>query len=254
VTLRLAVIGDPVAHSRSPEYQRGFLAEAGLSGTYEAIRVAAGTGAERIDALRAAGFLGLNVTTPLKEEAFARADFRDPIATASGAVNTLVLGRRIEGYNTDGAGALGALADVGLRAPAGRRVLVLGAGATARAVVFALVSAKVDVLLWNRTAAAAERLARDAGAKLWSMIARVDAVYSTLPPDADIRAADLIAALTDAPLVIDANYGERATLGTRLGRTDVHDGRAMLRASARASFEIFTAALRRGGDSNSRDL
>jgi shikimate 5-dehydrogenase len=47
----------------------------------------------------------------------------------------------------------------------------------------------------------------------------------------------------DAPLVIDANYGERATLAARLERDDVHDGRAMLRASARASFEIFMSAL-----------
>jgi shikimate dehydrogenase len=155
MSLKLAVIGDPVAHSRSPEYQRGFLAEAGLSGTYEAIRVAAGTGAARIEALRAAGYLGLNVTTPLKEEAFARADVRDPIATASGAVNTLVLGTRIDGYNTDGAGALGALADAGLSDPAGRRILVLGAGPTARAVAFALARANVDVFVGIPRAAGA---------------------------------------------------------------------------------------------------
>ncbi len=252
--LRFAVIGDPVAHSLSPEYFRGFFAEDGISGTYEAIRVTAGTGAERIEDLRAAGYLGLNVTTPLKEEAFARADFRDPFATASGAVNTLLLGTRIEGYNTDGAGALGALADAGMTDPAGKSVLILGAGPTARAVAFALARANAEVSLWNRTAAAAEGLARATGAKRWSTLARLDAVFSTLPPDAELGAVGLAAALLDAPLVIDANYGERATLGLRLGRDDVHDGRAMLRASARASFGIFTTAHRRGGDSNSRDL
>ncbi len=254
MTLKLALIGDPVAHSRSPEYQRGFLSEAGLPGTYEAIRVTAGTCAERIDELRAAGYLGLNVTTPLKEEAFARADYRDPAATASGAVNTLILGTSIEGYNTDGAGALGALRDVGLDGPPGKRILLLGAGPTARAVAFALTSAGAEVYVWNRTGARASALAHASGARLWPSTGRLDAVYSTLPPDAEIDDPGVRAARADVPLVIDANYGERATLGAHLERSDVHDGRAMLRASARASFDIFTAALRRGGDSNSRDL
>ncbi len=252
--LKLALIGDPVAHSRSPEYQRGFLAEAGLLGTYEAIRVCAGTCAERIDALRTAGYLGLNVTTPLKEEAFARADSRDPTATASGAVNTLVLGESVQGYNTDGEGALGALRDAGLGEPSGKRILLLGAGPTARAVALAFTRGHAEVYLWNRTAARARALADASGARLWSSNDRVDAVYSTLPPDAAIDDVNVRATLADAPLVIDANYAERATLGALLERTDVHDGRAMLRASARASFEIFIAALRRGGDSNSRDL
>ena len=253
MTLKLAVIGDPVAHSLSPGYQRGFLAEAGLPGSYEAIRVPAGACAERIEALRAAGYLGLNVTTPLKDEAFARADFRDPAATASGAVNTLILGGSVEGYNTDGAGALGALRHAGLGEPAGKRILLLGAGPTARAVAFAFMAAHAEVYLWNRTAAHAAALARASGARAWSSNEELDAVYSTLPPDAAIEDVDVRAALIDTPLVIDANYGERATLGARLER-EVHDGRAMLRASARASFEIFMDALRRGGDSNSRDL
>lgn len=253
MTLKYAVIGDPVAHSLSPAYQRGFFAEAGLRGSYEAIRVPAGACAERVDALRTAGYLGLNVTTPLKNEAFARADTRDSVAVASGAVNTLILGTNVEGYNTDGAGALGALDDAELGEPSGKRVLLLGAGPTARAVAFAFVAARVEVYLWNRTAEHAVALARASGARVWSNTDELHAVYSTLPPDAAIDDANVRAALIDTPLVIDANYGERATLGTRLER-QVHDGRAMLRASARASFEIFMDALRRGGDSNSRDL
>ena len=254
MTPKFAVIGDPVAHSRSPAYHRGFLAEAGLKGTYEAIRVEAGAGAARINALRAAGYLGLNVTTPLKDEAFARADVLDAAAAASGAVNTLVLGARIAGYNTDGAGALAALSEAGLREPAGKRVLLLGAGSTARAVAFALAQAHAEVYLWNRTAARAVALAQASGARLWPSTGGVDAVYSTLPPEAAIDDARVRRALADAALVIDANYGERATLGAHVGRSDVHDGGAMLRASARASFAIFLGALRRGGDSNSRDL
>ncbi|MBD5635913.1 MAG: shikimate dehydrogenase, partial [Candidatus Eremiobacteraeota bacterium] len=105
--LKLAVIGDPVAHSASPRLHREFLAAAHLTGTYEAIAVAGGTAATAIDDLRAAGYTGLNVTTPLKEEAFVKADVRDVAALAAGSVNTLILGERIEGYNTDGLGAIG---------------------------------------------------------------------------------------------------------------------------------------------------
>jgi len=239
--LKLAVIGDPVAHSRSPDLHRGFLAEAGLSGTYEAIRVAANDGARAIDDLRARGYTGLNVTTPLKEEAFARADWRDEVAVAAGGVNTLLLGPgRIEGRNTDGAGAIGAFAAAGLADVGGRRIFVLGAGPTARAASVALARAGADVFLWNRTRHRAEAMAAAHGARLWTPGTHIEAVLATLAPDATLD-PDLTAALIETPIVIDANYGARSTLGAALGRSDVHDGLAMLNASARASFEFFRA-------------
>ncbi len=239
--LKLAVIGDPIAHSKSPELQRGFLAEYGLEGTYEAIEVPAGTAAARIDELRSAGYHGLNVTTPLKEEAYARAEERDAAAGASGAANTLVLGAQVGAYNTDGLGARGALAAAGLRAVSGRRVLILGTGPTARAAAVALLQAAAGVLLWNRTPERAASIARAVGGLPWTTGARVDAVFSTLPPHARPADEAVLATVQAAPLVIDANYGARATLGALLGRSDVHDGSAMLLAGARASFEIFRA-------------
>lgn len=237
--IRLAVIGDPVAHSKSPAYHRSFLREANLIGTYEAIRVASGAGARTIAELRDAGYTGLNVTTPLKEEAFAIADVRDASADAAGAVNTLVFGETIRGYNTDGAGALGALAAAGLPDVAGRTILVLGAGPTARATIAALVSAHAEPLVWNRTHARAARIAADFGCALWSRTARVDAAFSTLLPNSEPTDDALIAALRETPVVIDANYADRATLGSFLARP-IQDGRAMLEASARASFKLFT--------------
>lgn len=241
--LKLAVIGDPVAHSASPILHRGFLSEVGVAGTYEAIRVVAGDGARAIEALREAGFRGLNVTTPLKEEAFVRAEIRDPIAQATGAVNTLVLGPQIRGYNTDGIGTLGALVAAGLADVANSDMLVLGAGPTARAAVAALVAAGARVVVWNRTTAKAAALARDLGARLWgadlAREVRFAAVFSTLSPHADLADANLRAVLRTVPIAIDANYASRATLGASLGRTDVRDGAAMLAASARASFELF---------------
>jgi shikimate dehydrogenase len=236
--LKLAVIGDPVEHSASPRLHSGFLTERGLSGSYEAIRISAGGGARAIDELRARGYAGLNVTTPLKAEAFARADWHDATALASGSVNTLVLGERIDGYNTDGIGAIGALADAGLPELAGARILVLGAGPTARAVVAALAAADAAVSIWNRTPARAAEIADALDARVFDPSRPYDAVFAALPPDATPVDEALVTAVRAAPILIDANYGPRATLGRTLLRP-AEDGLAMLRHSARASFNLW---------------
>jgi shikimate dehydrogenase len=236
--LKLALIGDPVDHSASPRLQRAFLDAAGIAGSYEAIRVAAGGGARAIDELRARGYLGLNVTTPLKAEAYARAEWRDTTALATGSVNTLVLAERIEGYNTDGVGVLGALADAGLREVADARILVLGAGPTARTAVATLVAAGAEVFVWNRTPERAGALARQFEAQLFAAGLRFDGVLSTIAPGATLKDRALLVAIGDAPIFIDANYAGRATLARSLGRCGV-DGLAMLEHSARASFELW---------------
>jgi shikimate dehydrogenase len=237
--LKLAVIGDPVTHSASPRLHREFLRAAKIAGTYEAITVPRGTAAAAIDALRADGYTGLNVTTPLKEEAFARADERDAASLAAGSVNTLLLGERIEGWNTDGMGAIGALRAVGLHDLAGKRILVLGAGPTARSCIASFVASDALAFLWNRTRAVAEQVAAALDAHLWTAQEPTpDAVLSALPPGVVLEDPILIGALQAAPFVIDANYGERSTLARTLGRP-VENGYEMLCASARASFAIF---------------
>ena len=196
------------------------MAAAQRDGSYEAIRVVAGDGARAIDALHSRGYVGLNVTTPLKDEAFARADWLDPVATASASVNTLVLGDAIRGYNTDAAAALG--------------------GPTARAAVVALGAAGASVSIWNRTPLRAQALARTLGVHTFAP-GRFDAVLSALAPDAALADADLLGAVLDAPVFVDANYGERAKLAQKLGR-DGTDGTRMLERSARASFDLWLSA------------
>jgi shikimate dehydrogenase len=236
----LALIGDPIAHSASPELHRGFLRAASLDGTYEAIRVAAGDGAGALDDLRARGFTGVGVTTPLKEEAFAYCTAYDDVALASGSVNTVLFphdGAR--GHNTDGDGALGALrAALATEDLAGASILILGAGPTARAAALALRNAGARVSLWNRTHARAVVAAERARVALWRRGDAVDAVLSALAPHATIDDDDVRSAILAASVVVDANYGPRATLGAALGRP-VADGRTMLEASARASFALF---------------
>jgi shikimate dehydrogenase len=160
---RLAVLGQPISHSRSPAMQSAALAALGLGGewTYEAIEVAPPDFEARVRAMPGAGFAGANVTVPHKVAALGLADEASDAARAIGAANTLTFaGGRIAAENTDATGFLAALGEPA----AGRRALVLGAGGAARAVGWALVNGGAEVAIWNRTAERAERLAADLGA------------------------------------------------------------------------------------------
>jgi shikimate dehydrogenase len=162
---RLAVLGQPVAHSRSPAMQNAALAELGLSGqwSYEAIEVPPERFAARVRRMAAEGFAGANVTLPHKIAAFELADEASRVTRAIGAANTLSFREgRIAADNTDAPGFLAALG----RPPDGMRALVLGAGGSARAVVWSLVDAGAEVSVWNRTRIRAVRLAGDLGAEL----------------------------------------------------------------------------------------
>jgi len=242
--LRLALIGDPVEHSASPVLHRAFMDRDGIAGSYDRIAVPPGEGKNAIVALRDQGFCGLNVTTPLKEEAYAACDRKAQIVLAVGAVNTIVFDVEHSegpfGTNTDGAGAIAALRFATASEPGDAgKILVLGAGPTARASIYALVAAGGLVRVWNRTAERARDIAARFEARVWDG-EDVDVVLSTLPPGAELEPR-LRAAVVGAKVVIDANYGPRTTLAKQLGR-DVYDGLAMLSGSARASFEVWASA------------
>ena len=149
LTDRYGVLGWPVAHSRSPAMMRA----AGLE-RYQRLPVAPAVFDDTVRALGAAGFRGANVTIPYKEAALALASTASDAAREIGAANTLSFGAdgSIHAENTDAPGLLAALG----RAPAS--ALVLGAGGSARAVVWALARAGADVSIWNRTPRRAEGL------------------------------------------------------------------------------------------------
>ena len=159
---RLAVIGHPVAHSRSPAMQNAALAELGLAGDwrYEAIEAAPEVFEQKVRAMHGEGFAGANVTVPHKEAALAVADVPTEIAREIGAANTLTfLDGEIRAHNTDADGFLATLPEP----VAGKRALVLGAGGAARAVCWALnrEGARLDV--WNRTGERAARICAELG-------------------------------------------------------------------------------------------
>ena len=161
-TGKLCVIGDPVLHSLSPALHNTMLQALGLNYIYLCQPVPRGRAAEWLAAARLAGYAGFNATMPHKEELLPLMDELDADAQLIGAVNTVCLrDGKAYGYNTDGEGFLRALADEGIH-PAGKRVLVLGAGGAARAVCLKLVQAGAEVVVCNRTADKAAALcARD---------------------------------------------------------------------------------------------
>ena len=137
------------------------LAALGLRGwRYQLLPVPPGLFADTVRALGGAGFLGANVTIPHKQAAFELADSASEAARAIGAVNTLTFARdgAIAAENTDAPGLIAALP----RPARGARALVLGAGGSARAAVWALREEGAgEVLVWNRTAERALALARE---------------------------------------------------------------------------------------------
>jgi shikimate dehydrogenase len=160
------VLGHPIGHSLSPAMQNAALRQMGLDGVYVAFDVPPEGLADAVRGLRALGVEGVNCTIPHKEALLPLLDEVSEEAALIGAVNTLVFrdGRMI-GYNTDAPGFLAALRAAGAE-PKGRRVVVLGAGGSARAVVVSLIGAEAQVTVATRTEARARELAADLGSKL----------------------------------------------------------------------------------------
>jgi shikimate dehydrogenase len=157
---RLAVLGHPVSHSRSPAMQNAALEALGLGRewSYEAIDIEPSDFDSRTRELAGEGFVGANVTIPHKGAALALADDASESAVQIGAANTLSFrDGRIRADNTDASGLLAALPG----RVAERTALVLGAGGSARAAAWALAEQGASVSVWNRTPERADELVRD---------------------------------------------------------------------------------------------
>ena len=161
---RLGVIGWPVDHSRSPAMFTAAFAELGLSGwLYQRLPVPPELFAETTGSLAPAGFAGANVTIPHKRAALELADQASPEAAEIGAANTLTFlpDGEIQATNTDAPGLIAALERLpGM--PSQPSAMVLGAGGSARAAVWALAHAGCsEISVYNRSAERAQQLARE---------------------------------------------------------------------------------------------
>lgn len=248
---RAAVLGSPIAHSRSPQLHLAAYRALGLVGwTYDRIEC----GADDLAGV-VAGFgpewIGVSVTMPGKFAALRFADQASDRAKLVGSANTLV--RIAAGWradNTDVDGVTGALADVQVRG----RAIVVGSGGTAPAVVVGLVALGArDVTVVARNAAKAAdlvTLAMRCGAdarwrdindpQLAEVVAEVDVVVNTVPADA---VAPYVAALATAPVLLDVIYSPWPTplaAAVHSAGGKVISGLEMLLHQAVAQVELFT--------------
>lgn len=198
-TLKLAgLIGDPVAHSRSPALHNAAFAHLGIPACYELWPTPAADLPARIAGLRAAQILGANVTLPHKIAVLGLLDRLDPAAMLIGAVNTIVRAAdgTLVGTNTDAPACLASLREDAGYQPAGGSAVILGASGAARAAAVALAGAGIArLVVVNRTLEKAEQLLGDLLAAT-----DTDPYLRALAPDD----ADLPAALAAADLIINA--------------------------------------------------
>jgi shikimate dehydrogenase len=164
---RYALVGHPVAHSRSPLIHTVFARATGQRLTYELIDATPEAFETAVRGFGAAGGKGLNVTVPHKQAAFALCTKLSEAASAAGAVNTIsIVAGELQGHNTDGIGLVRDIT-VNLRQTlAGKRIVVLGAGGAARGIVGPLLGEKpAELVIANRTKERADEIAAEFGGK-----------------------------------------------------------------------------------------
>jgi shikimate dehydrogenase len=254
-----AVIGHPVAHSKSPFIHARFAEQTGERVEYRPLLAPVDGFADTVRAFVAAGGRGLNVTVPFKLEAHALANRHSARAAAAGAVNTLRFGPdgEIFGDNTDGVGLVRDIeANLGLRLQ-GARIALLGAGGAARGAVLPMLErAPRSLTIVNRTAAKASALAQQFAAAAHeagcSLSGGGPDVVAQEPYDVIINATagSLDAALPEcdarafgsATLAYDMMYGARPTvfmLHARSLGARAADGLGMLVEQAAESFFVW---------------
>jgi shikimate dehydrogenase len=249
---RLGVLGWPVAHSRSPAMQNAALATVGLSQwRYQLLPVPPELFAETVRALPDSGFRAANVTLPHKQAALALAGDPSPRARAIGAANTLIFGNggQIRADNTDGPALVAALPF----APRERTALVLGAGGSARAAVWALIDAgAAEVRVWNRTPERARALCAELGGTPVEVLEAADLLVNCTSiglsaADETFKALPLTADdLNKYHCVVDLVYRESETPLAQAARArgiPVVDGLALLLGQGALSFELFTGRM-----------
>jgi shikimate dehydrogenase len=159
-----AVIGNPVSHSLSPQIHTLFADETEQDMSYRALQIEPDKFEEQVRKLQSAGFKGLNVTVPFKQNAWEMADVLSPRARDAGAVNTLILqpDGKIAGDNTDGIGLIRDLIVNHNILIEHRKILILGAGGAVRGALGPILAKKPGLLtIANRTLEKAEKLAED---------------------------------------------------------------------------------------------
>lgn len=215
----VGVWGHPVSHSLSPAMHNPALRELGLDWVYVPFDINPAYVESAVAAIRALGLAGVNVTVPLKQLVLPFLDEVDSNALAIGSVNTIRnIDGRLRGASTDGPGFLEALRAAGQEC-AGRKVYLLGAGGSARAVAFALAEQGAEIQIANRSRERAAALTASVNALYpgaaataeWGGAAApfdllVNATSLGMSPDCDSYPALPANAFYSRPFVFDLVY------------------------------------------------
>lgn len=241
-----AVLGWPVAHSKSPAMHEAGFRALGIDAAFVALAVPPASLAHAIAGLAARPFLGASVTVPLKEPAAALCTSLVEPARRIGAVNCLVFpgDGAVIGHNTDAGGFTDSLAEAGIRV-AGRRALLLGAGGAARAVEAGLIDAgaaevrvmarRPDAVAWTRALAW--------GTPLDGVDLLIDCTPTALDPALEAAALAHVALDTLAPdaVVVSLVYHRRPLLLERAQARGLStlDGKGMLLHQGARAFALW---------------
>ena len=237
---RLGVLGWPVAHSRSPAIQNAALGTAGLRGwRYQLLPVPPELVGETVGGLPGAGFRGANVTIPHKDAALALATETTARARAIGAANTLTFAApgAIRADNTDAPALIEALPFPIV----GKTALVLGAGGSARAAIWAMLDAgAAEVGVWNRTPERARRLGAEIGATHVNVVKPADVLINCTPIGMDAGASTF----KELPLTADALSGYECLVDFVYADAETALVRAQSASAKRSSFNSCPAPKR----------
>ncbi|MDO8311951.1 MAG: shikimate dehydrogenase [Sideroxyarcus sp.] len=252
MTDKYAIIGNPVAHSKSPLIHKLFAEQTGQDISYQAIEAPLDGFAATIQQLRAEGYKGCNVTVPFKFQAYEIATQRSGRAHDAHAVNTMIFeGEEILGDNTDGVGLLADIEkNLGYKLFL-KDALVLGAGGAAAGVLWPLFNAGVGIIIANRTLEKAQQLAipfegagtvfakryEDLAGRSFDLV--INATSSGLSGDLPPLPDDLF---KPGALAYDMMYGKETpfmAFARKQGAHVVSDGLGMLVEQAATAFALW---------------
>ena len=254
MTDRYAVIGNPIVQSKSPMIHSAFAQVTGQDIDYGKLLCPLGEFSATVDAFRASGGRGMNVTAPFKLDAFAYATDLAPSAQMAGAVNAMKFeGDKVYAENFDGVGLLRDVVQ-NLSCPLqGRRVLILGAGGATRGALLPLLAEQpAELVIVNRTLAKAQELAALAQQHQTGQVPvqglGYDAVQGAFDVVLNASSSSLTGELPPLPatvfapgcLAYDLTYGKGLTpflkLAHQAGVTRLADGVGMLAEQAAEAF------------------
>ena len=252
---KFAVIGNPISHSLSPSIHGIFAETLGLDIQYDAVEVEIQDFEEKLNSLFSQGYIGLNVTLPLKEKAFSVAKKHTETCSAARSANTLWKeGGVLCADSTDGAGLMEDLISKDLNVK-GSNIVVLGAGGSSKAILPSLLKAEPkEVIIVNRTISKAKNLAEiynndkvkvAHGSLIDEVPFEIDGLINTT--SAGLLGQELIYPKNlfhFNPWSYDLSYGEKTTefneLAIKNNISRVHDGLGMLFRQAALSLKIWT--------------